>query len=335
LWAAGWGVWALCAGCSASTESTEVGVRTDLIGLFGGQGVRGDVYPPGGTYFFFRLFSGWYTFDTAIQNLVMVREAHVGDRVGDDSLRFKTVDGNDISVNVTVSWRIDPARAPYLVQFVGQSTAEVEDELVRPVARAMIRDVLNQLTSEAYYQAERRFQMGSEAKARLNQVLGPDGIIIEQVLLGEHKFNEEYEQMIRDKKVAEQEAERLVSEAVASAEEMKRDLEKMKGEVSKKIEAARGDAERKKLEADAVYFEREKAAMAVLTEKQSLAEGLRARTAALGGAGGDRMVKLKIAEALAGKEILFLPAGSGMDVRNTDMNALLQQYGVQSMGRAP
>lgn len=317
-------------GCTAGTESTEVGVRVAKVGLWG-KGVQPEVYAAGGTYFFFRPFSDWYTFDTAIQNLVMVREHEQGDRAGDDSLRFKTVDGNDVSVNVTVSWRIIPEKAPYLLQFVGQQTSEVEEELVRPTSRAVIRDVLNQLTSESYYQAELRFQMSEEARARLNKILEPEGVLIEQVVFGEHRFNDEYEQTIRDKKVAEQEAERLVSETEAGAEEMKRDLEKAKGEVSKSIEKARGEAEQRRLEADAIWFKRQKGAEALLAEKQARAEGLMARAKALAGAGGDKMVKLEIAKALQGKELVFVPAGGGMDVRTTDMNALLEQYGIQAV----
>ena len=52
---------------------------------------------------------------------------------------------------------------------------------------------------------------------------------------------------------------------------------------------------------------------------------------ALAGGGGTNMVKLKVAESLKGKQIVFLPAGSGMDVRTTDVNALLQRYGVEDV----
>ena len=43
---------ALLTGCTASTESTEVGVRTVNVSLFGPVGVRHDIYPQGQTYFF-------------------------------------------------------------------------------------------------------------------------------------------------------------------------------------------------------------------------------------------------------------------------------------------
>ncbi|MCA9569275.1 MAG: hypothetical protein KC656_15610 [Myxococcales bacterium] len=319
------------AGCSASTESTEIGVRTINIPLFGGRGVVEETYPAGGTYFFPRFASSWNVFDVGLQNLAMVREPNEGQRKGDDSLRFKTIDGNDISVNVTIAWRIDPAQAAYTLRFVGEHTGEVEDKFVRPVARTVVRDVLNQLTSEEYYQAERRFEMAEEARIRLNAVLGKDGVVVEQVLLGEHRFNKTYEQTIRDKKVAEQEAARLSSETEAAAEEMKRDLERGKGTVSKEIEQARGEAEKKRLQADAIYFERQRQAEAILAEARARAEGLTARARALNGSGGRSMVKLEVAKALRNKKILFIPAGSGMDLRKTDVNALLQTYGVEAV----
>lgn len=326
-------VGATLTGCTATTESTEVGVRVNRVPFVGTRGVEPEVYPQGGTYFFLRAFSDWYVYDVAIQNLVMVREDDEGDRRGDDSLRFKTIDGNDISVNVTVAWAVEPDKAPSLLTFVGKSTHEVEEKLVRPVSRAVIRDVLNQLTSEEYYQADRRFLMAEQAKERLNRIFETEGVVIEQILLGEHKFNDEYEQIIRDKKVAEQEAERLVSETEAAAEEKRRDLEKAKGSVAKAREAALGQASKRQLEADAIFFERQQQAEAILSEKRAKAEGLREQAAALAGSGGTAMVKLEIARKLQGKRILFVPAGEGMDVRTTDMNTLLQSFGIQQAAR--
>ena len=40
----------------------------------------------------------------------------------------------------------------------------------------------------------------------------------------------------------------------------------------------------------------------------------------------------KIAEALAGKKIILLPlSGSGMDIKTTNMNKLLETYGLQKL----
>jgi hypothetical protein len=45
-------------------------------------------------------------------------------------------------------------------------------------------------------------------------------------------------------------------------------------------------------------------------------------------------VKMKLAEALAGKPIIVLPlSGSGMDLKTTDVNRLLETYGVRGLAR--
>jgi regulator of protease activity HflC (stomatin/prohibitin superfamily) len=310
-----------------STGSTEVGVRVSKLGLFETQGVVPEPYPPGATYFFAPVINDWFVYDTALQNLVMTSDHRTGDRSGDDSLRFKTVDGNDISVDVTVAWSIDPAKADYLVQFVGPNTETVRERLVRPVSRTVVRDVLNELPSELYYDANIRFQKAEQAAAVLNHYLNSEGVIIHQVLLGEHKFNDRYEQIIRDKKVAEQDASRLRSETDAAREQMRRELEIAKGEISKDIEEARGESQKQMISADAILYERERQAQAIFTERSSRAEGIAERAKALAGSGGLNLVKLRVAASLQGKTLLFVPTG-GMDLRTTDMNQLLQTYGV-------
>jgi regulator of protease activity HflC (stomatin/prohibitin superfamily) len=311
-------------GCTASTESTEVGVRTVKASPLGGRGVEKEFYPQGGTYFFFRPASEFTVFDVGVQNLAMLGAT-------DDALRFKTVDGNDVWVDTTISWSIDASMTPYLVQFVGASTAEVETKLVRPVARAVVRDVLNQLSSEEYYQSDKRFQIAELARDNLNRVLNTEGIRVDQVLLGEHKFNQEYEQLIRDKKVAEQEAERLTSETEAEVESKRRELEQLSGEIEKEKQLETGEAEKRKREADAIRYEREQQAQSIRVEADAKSQGLRERAQALAGTGGRNMVKLEVAKQLKGKKIVFVPAGSGMDLRTTDMNALLGVYGVTAM----
>lgn len=324
-------------GCTPhSTGSTEVGVRVAKVGLFEPKGIVPDPYQPGATHFFAPVINDWHLYDVALQNLVMTREGPDLDRSGDDSLRFKTIDGNDISVNVTVAWQVDPAKTPYLLQFVGGDTRTVGEQLVRTVSRTIIRDVLNSLASEQYYDAGVRFQKAEEAAALLNYYLNPEGVLIKQVLLGEHKFNERYEGIIRDKKVAEQDAARLASETEAAREQRRRELEEAKGVVNQAIEEAQGESEKKRIAADALYYERQRQAEAILAEQRAKAKGIAERARALSGSGGRNIVKLKVAEALHGKPIVFVPT-SGMDLRTTDMNELLSTYavvrGVQQSGQ--
>src|SRR5256885_12080065 len=164
-----------------------------------------------------------------MQNLEMVLDSRRGDRNGRDDLHFKTTDGNDITMDVTVAWTIDPKHAPDLLQNVGFSTNEVKETLVRPMARTLVRDVLNELDSEAVYNSDKRFEKAEQARQQLSAALAPYGILVNQVILHEHRFHPDYERVIHDRKLAEQRAQQLKSETEAAAQENIRNLETARG----------------------------------------------------------------------------------------------------------
>ena len=317
----------LSSGCTSySTESTEVGIRTRKIFS---AGIEEHVYPPGATYFFVPFLSDWTTFDIKLQNLEMVAAAAKGDRVGDDALEFKTTDGNDIRVNVTVAWRVNQEQVTHLLRKVGRSTTDVKEKLVRPACRTYVRDILNELHSEEFYVSEKRFQKAQKALAKLQAELGPEGVIVEQVLLGEQSFNPEYQKVIHDRKLAEQNAERLKSEAQAAEADAQSKLEKAKGDVQAALAKAKGDAEQLRISADRVYYENEREAKAILVEASSKAKAIEKQNKAMSGAGGRTAVKLRIAAALQGKPIVMIPSGGGAAIQKLDVNRLVDSIMAQ------
>lgn len=315
-------------GCTYhSTEANEVGVLTKKVALFGTKGVQDEVYASGATYFFVPFITDWNTFETKLQNLRMIQQEQ-------DDIEFKTLDGNDISVDVTVAWHIDPAKAPLVLQKVGESTSDVQERLVRPGARAYVRDALNRLRSEDFYVADKRFAAAEEAKRLLSESLGPEGVIIEQVILGEHRFAPAYEEVIRDKKLAEQNAEKLKSEASAAAEGSKRNLEAARGKVSQQLAASTGELAQAKLAADARLVKAKNEAESILAEAKARAQGIEKENAAMGGTGGRTMVKLRIAEALQGKRIVLVPSGKGANLQTLDINQLISATAAQKVTKS-
>ena len=323
---------ALCGACTFhSTDSTEVGVLTRKVtffGLLGHQGIQEETYLPGATYTFPAIITGWNVFNVALQNLQMVGiKGARADPEAREDLEFKTHDGNDIAVDVTVAWRIDPAKAAYLLARVGGTTSEVKEHLVRPACRSVVRDALNTMTSEEFYVSDKRFAKAEQARQQLAAVMGPEGVVVERVILGEHRFNPEYERVIHDKKLAEQTAERMVSEGNAALQEAHRNLETAKGQVSQQIAKAQGALGQVRLAADADYFKAQREAEAILAEKRARAKGIEKQNAAMSGAGGRTMVKLRVAEALEGKQILFIPSASkGAALQTMNVNDLISRY---------
>jgi regulator of protease activity HflC (stomatin/prohibitin superfamily) len=324
-----WLILLVASGCvSHSTGETEVGVLVCKIALgCARKGVQDQLYPPGSTNLFAPFIRDFYRFDTKVQNLEMSANARGGDRQSADDLQFKTTDGNDISMDVTVVWQIEPRMAPKLLQEVGISTDDVKEKLVRPMARTHVRDVLNELDSESVYNSDKRFEKAEEARALLSKVLGPFGINVPQVILHEHRFNPEYEQVIHDRKLAEQRAEQLKSEAEAATQEALRNLETARGKVASDIAASDGKLKQATLGADAAYYAQQQNAEALLAERTAKAKGIAKRNEALRGSGGKAMVKLKIAEALDGKSIVLVPVGTaGTSFNKLDVNKLVDTF---------
>ena len=127
-----------------------------------------------------------------------------------------------------------------------------------------------------------------------------------QVILHEHRFNPEYEHVIHDRKLAEQRAEQLKSEAEAASQESLRNLETARGQVASTIAAADGRLKQAQLGADAAYYAQQQNAEAILAERTAKAKAIAKRNEALRGSGGRAMVKLKVAEAIDGKSIVLV-----------------------------
>ncbi len=313
-------VLALSACTPHTTEATEVGVRFNKITR------ATEIMQPGATYFFTPIVNDWTKYDTSTQSLIMSAKV-AGDKGAKDDLRFKTRDGNDIETDVTVRWRIDPSKAPHIWQFSAPSTTTLRERIVRPQARAYVRDVLNRLDSEEYYNPDLRFRAANDATRIVGAHLSPYGIIVEQVILGDFSFKPDYQTLINQRKEAEKQAEKLEAQILATQEANQANLQTKLAELTEQLTRSQGEFEQAKRAADAYLVRREQEAQAVIAEKTAVAEGIRRERAALNGSAGDAYVSLQLIDALQKKEIRQIPRLPDGNVI-IDGNKLLQQLGI-------
>jgi regulator of protease activity HflC (stomatin/prohibitin superfamily) len=304
-----------------ATGATEVGIRFNKITR------ATEVAPPGATYFFTPIVNDWTKFDVSTQSLVMSAKTVDGDRGTKDDLRFKTRDGNDIETDVTVRWRIDQSKAVEVWERSAPSTRLLRDRLVRPQARSYVRDVLNRLDSEEYYNPDLRFRAASDATRILGAHLAPYGVIVEQVILGDFAFKPDYQKLINERKEAEKQAEKLEAEILATLESNQSNLQQKIAALTEQLTRAQGELEQAKRAADAYLNRRNQEAQAVIAEKTATAEGIRRERAALNGSAGDAYVNLQLIDALQKKEIRQIPKLPNGNVI-IDGNRLLEQLGV-------
>jgi regulator of protease activity HflC (stomatin/prohibitin superfamily) len=317
-----------------STRSTEIGVRVIKWSPLAKTGVVRQIYAPGATYFFPPIINEWYTFDTKLQNMEMTAGAY-GSRKGRDDLLFKTIDGNDISLDVIIAYRLDPQKAADILINVGHNNREIEEKLVRTITRNLTRDIFGELKTEDFYVANKRTEKAEIARQTLNNILMPYGIIIESVLPKDYRFNAAYQKAIEEKKVADQMAERFKSEVKATVEEYNQKIQQAQGDVNKMVAAVDGEYLKAKIAADAYYEQQAMLAKAIESEGLAEAKGIEKMVEALNGSGGKTMVKIKIAEALSGKSIYLLPfsENSGIDLKTTNINELLNIYGTKALSK--
>jgi regulator of protease activity HflC (stomatin/prohibitin superfamily) len=250
----------------------------------------------------------------------------------DDALDFKTRDGNDISVDVTVLYHVDPQKADHVLRHVARDVGEVRDVLVRPLARSIPRDSLNELSSEEFYDSDLRAAKEDQALANLRRALEPYGLVCERVVLGNYRFHKNYQGAIDQKKVADQTVNKNRSAAEAAVKEWERELETTKGVVGQLLATERGKAQQVKLQTDAYYEAKKLEADAILSEKTARAQGITKMKEAMSGGGGRTMVKLRIADALKGKRIVLFPTSdSALNLQQMDVNRFLESAG---LGRA-
>lgn len=321
---------ALClgSGCAVrQTEANEVGVRVSKI-----TGVDERVYAPGGAYTFFPFINDWYTFSTKTQALEMTGpHAPKDGREPGDDVEFKTRDGNDVGVDVTVLWRIDPQKSVHILKAVAVSDAELKNKVVRPLARTLVRDALNTLSSEEVY-TDKKFAAAQIAVKELNAALDAYGVVCENVTLGDHRFHENYQKAIVAKKVNDQKVNTFHSEKEAAANHWAAELEKTHGAVETNIASEQGAAKKMKLAADAYFFAKSKEAEGILAAKTNEAKAASKLNQAMSAAGGRTNVKLQIAKSLAGKKIIMVPSsGSGASIQRLDVNEFIRAQLGQEM----
>jgi len=296
-----------------STDSTEVGVRT--IKWLGTKGVEPKVYQPGAAYFFLPLFSDWNTFDTRLQVIEMK---------GPNQLTLKTKDGNDLFVDVMFSYRIDPLKAPHILQLVGRSDVEIREKVFKTVTRSRTRDFLGALSTDEFTHTERRNQAVDLAKTGLQKIFDDYGIILERVAVMDYRFDPDYLKVITEKKVAEAKTLEIRAQIEAQREANKRMLNEAEGQVKTTIASVLGRYSNTLSSADAELDQKRILAEAILTEGTNSALSIAKQREAIASAGGETQVQLAFATNLLGKRIIMIPTGNAINLQTLDLNKALE-----------
>lgn len=330
LWIIGSALLVLLVGynsCTTYVKPGEAGVKQIKFGM--GKGIEPYVYGTGLHYV--GVGETMHRFPMRVQVLELsnsrseATEDLEGHRVA-PGVNIQTSEGYTVQVDVTVLYRIaDPLK---VMTTIGPGRL-FEDSAVIPRAQQDLRRALGELDAEDFYRGNKRTQKAKDAQVALEVELKDKGIEVLQVLVRRYSYDQRYQQAIEQRKIQDQTVYKNEAEAKAATAAAAKNKIIAEGQAAVKVELARGEAEVKKLEAEADLYRRQKAAAGDLLVQLAQAQGTELENQALRGVGSENMVGLRMAEALRGTQVIVLPTDGEGAMNPLDLKTLLRRFDVR------
>jgi len=183
--------------CIVQINAGQIGVKT----LFGK--VQNDVLGSG--LHFINPFLEIRRLDVKTQNYTMSGVHDEGQKSADDAIRVLTADGLEVTIDLTVLYKLLSSEAPRLLRETGE---DYTDKIVRPVTRTKIRD------NSVYYEAialysTKRDEFQQRIFSSIDNDFKKRGLILEQMLVRNITLPQSVKETIEQKINAEQDAQKM------------------------------------------------------------------------------------------------------------------------------
>jgi regulator of protease activity HflC (stomatin/prohibitin superfamily) len=144
-------------------------------------------------------------FDARTQNYTMSAVTNEGDKSGDDAIRVLSSDGLEVTIDLSVLYRVNPDKTPFILQNLGTDYVE---KIVRPVSRTAIRDNAVSYEAVSLYSTKRQEFQDKIYKA-ISNAFAKNGIELQNVLVRNISLPASVKASIESKINAEQDAQKM------------------------------------------------------------------------------------------------------------------------------
>lgn len=145
------------------------------------------------------------TFDVQLQNYTMSGVSTEGKKPGDDAIRVLSSDGLEVTIDLSVLYKVRTDKAPFILQNIGTL---YEDKVVRPVSRTVIRDnAVNYQAVDLYSTKRQEFQDKIFRTIAAN--FAKNGLELQQILVRNITLPASVKASIESKIQAEQDAQKM------------------------------------------------------------------------------------------------------------------------------
>ena len=144
-------------------------------------------------------------FDIQTQNYTMSAVHSEGQQQGDDAIRVLSSDGLEVTIDISVLYKVNPNKAPYIYQNIGE---DYVDKIVRPVTRTAIRDNAVSYQAVDLYSVKRQ-EFQNRTTQTIEQSFAKRGLELQQVLVRNIALPASVKASIESKINAEQDAQKM------------------------------------------------------------------------------------------------------------------------------
>jgi len=166
---------------------------------------------------------------------------------GDDSVAARTSDGQEIYLDASVLYQIDPTK---VVQLHIQWQSRYTNDLVRPLSRGIIRDGVSQFRVEEVV-TTKRFEMVQQIRENLAKKFSENGLELVDFALRNVTFSPEYAASVEQKQIAEQQAQQAKLVVEQKKQEAEQARQSAQGQADAAVIRAQGDANARLINAEA------------------------------------------------------------------------------------
>lgn len=224
-------------------QANEYGV---VISAFAPKGYRETTLTPG-LHWIIPFVESVQKYSIARQTYTMSSTTSEGSVQGDDSIQARTKDGQQVFIDASVIYAADPAQ---LIQLHINWQNRYEENVVRPVARAAIRNAVSQFGVEELV-STRRGELEQAIRTEIETKLKANNIIMSDFLMRNIRFSDEYAAAVEQKQVAEQQAQQAKFVVESKKQEAEQARQIAQGQADAAVIAAQGAAEARIIEAEA------------------------------------------------------------------------------------
>ena len=224
-------------------QADQVGI---VISAIQPKGYRSEPMGPG-LHWIIPFVENVKSYSIAKQTYTMAAAAGEGQVQGDDSIQARTKDGQQVYIDASVIYSIDPA---HLVNLHITWQDRYEDLVVRPVVRSAIRDAVSQYGVEEIV-STKRAELEQTISDEIKTGLTANDLIMVDFLLRNIRFSDEYAAAVEQKQIAEQQAlqaQFVVQQKKQEAEQVRQTAQ---GAADAVVIAAKGNAQSTLLNAQA------------------------------------------------------------------------------------